>query len=194
MNRHQANGTDVVALNMSLGTYTCDLEGDDLLVTLVAALSMWDEAFPGSTTFAAGGNEEHNQQFWPGALDNVRAVAAANLDGQQVVWHEEEEIVYPGRSWINDVAPGSNLASLSGAGNTQSVGWSGSSFATAVASALLARGEDPFVDASRLNWWLDTPVDYDNVSGLTYTQSPDPTEPVIHVVSPETTVTVPTVP
>ncbi len=193
INRH-VNNTDVVALNMSLGTYTCDPEGDDLLVVLAAALRMWDAAFPGSTTFAAGGNEEHNQPFWPGALDNVRAVAAAGLNGQQVVWDaQQHESDYPGRPWINDVAPGSNLVSLAGAGNTQFVSWSGSSFATAVASALFARGEDPFVE-DKLNWWLDSPVNFENVSGLTYTETPDPLAPVIHVESPGVAGTVPTTP
>jgi hypothetical protein len=194
INRHASDGTEVAALNLSLGTYTCDPDGDDLLVVLAEAMEMWEGAFPGSTIFAAGGNEEHIQPFWPGALNDVRAVAAANLNGEQVVWENKDEVVYPGRRWIDDVAPGSNLVSLAGAGNTQFVSWSGSSFATAVASALFARGEDPTADPTGLTWWLDAPVNYDNITGLTYTQSPDPLEPVIHVQSPGSAVTVPTTP
>ena len=192
INRHVADGTDVAALNMSLGTYTCDPEGEDLLVVLAAALEMWSQAFPESELFAAGGNEEHDQPFWPGALATVRAVAAANLASEQVVWANQVEKAYPGRPWIDDVAPGSNLVSLSGV-NNQLVSWSGSSFATAVAAALFARPEEPTADRS-LDWWLDYPLDYDNIPGLTYTQTADPLEPVIHVDETGTPATVTTSP
>ncbi|MEX2250844.1 MAG: S8 family serine peptidase [Acidimicrobiia bacterium] len=172
--RH-AESQDVEALNMSLGTYTCDPNEDALLVTLVAALERWDTEI-GGQSFAAGGNEDYPAPFWPGALDTVRAVGAANQSGlgQQVVWVSNDEELAPPRYWIDDVAPGSNLVGLATPGpNTEGVvvAWSGSSFASAVAAALYARGDTPVRDYG-IDWWPDASVDYDAVSGLSYTKDP----------------------
>jgi hypothetical protein len=172
--RH-AESQDVEALNMSLGTYTCNPTEDALLVTLVAALERWDTMI-GAQSFAAGGNEVYPAPFWPGALDSVRAVGAANQSGlgQQVVWVNNDEELAPPRYWIDDVAPGSNLVGLATPGpNTEGVvvAWSGSSFASGVAAALYARGDSPVRD-SGIDWWPDANADYDAVSGLSYTIDP----------------------
>jgi hypothetical protein len=174
LQRHAQDG--VVGLNMSLGTYTCNPNSDALFVSLSTALQNWSTQFPGSQVFAAGGNEPATVPFWPGALPTVRAVGAANRAGNETVWGDDQSElpVTRSRNWIDDVAAGSELVSLAGFGatiNNDLVSWSGSSFATAVAAALYARGDTPVqvpTNGRTVSWWLSQPVDYDSIPGLTY--------------------------
>jgi len=156
------------ALNLSLGAYTC--ETDDEVVVLRKALQAWRTAFGHkSLIFAAGGNAETNARFYPAALPGVKAVAAGK-DGSDkvVVWDDSRnpvDIAAAERNWIDNSAPGLDLINHDGPGLP--VSWSGSSFATAVATALTVRGEGPTVGSDG-DWWLDKPIDYRNISGLSY--------------------------
>ena len=120
--------------------------------------------------------------FWPAAFstpalfpntnpafefadDRFHAVAAADPQGTETVWDSKAPtpVTSPGRPWVTDLAPGADLVGLAGGtfsdptlGNIPAlVCWSGSSFATAVASAMLA------------NPTTSSTLDY-SVAGLTY--------------------------
>ncbi|MGH8914465.1 MAG: S8/S53 family peptidase [Acidimicrobiia bacterium] len=155
----------VDALNLSLGTYTCDPGEDPVLVATTTALRLWFAKFPSSRLFAAGGNEEYNSPFWPAALSryqldpgidraSVGGVGALDQTMRQVVWGQGAAStaavvprLAPNRLWITDVAPGCDLLGLRGGleagGAPAVVAWSGSSFATAVSAAMYAAGVPP---------------------------------------------------
>ncbi|MGA7281471.1 MAG: S8/S53 family peptidase, partial [Acidimicrobiia bacterium] len=169
--RDLPDNATVPSLNLSLGTYTCDPGSDPLLLATNAGLDIWAAAHPESLVFAAGGNELNQTPFWPGALTSVDAVAAVDTNGDQVVWAEDAAtgavIPHPGggRPWINDTAPGCDLLGLRG-GTDQNgatvVAWSGSSFATAVASALHAR-EPLAIPPPKSYTYADSGVTYDDL-------------------------------
>lgn len=149
----------VAALNLSLGTYACDPGEDPTMITTMAAMRIWFGAFPDSTVFAAGGNEPYEAPFWPAGLstfpldgtidpDRVRGVGAVDEAAQQVVWAQVAGATAsvaprrpPQRVWVTDTAPGCDLLGLRGGVDDNGatvVAWSGSSFATAVSTALSA--------------------------------------------------------
>ncbi len=162
--RPELDDGNLLALNLSLGTYTCNPGRDPTMVTTMASMRLWFASFPNSTVFAAGGNEAYEAPFWPAGLsrfqldptiqtDWVRGVGAANGAGDQVVWGPAAVAPSavapkpaPQRLWITDVAPGCDLLGLRGgtaADTATVVAWSGSSFATAVNAALDAAGVPP---------------------------------------------------
>jgi hypothetical protein len=178
--RPELDDGNVVALNLSLGTYTCNPGRDPTMVTTMAAMRLWFASFPNSTVFAAGGNEAYEAPFWPAGLsrfqldptiqtDWVRGVGAANGAGDQVVWSPAAGAgtgagtgavaaarPAPPRLWVTDVAPGCDLLGLRGgtaADTATVVAWSGSSFATAVSTALDAAVVPPTS--------VGPPVEYD---------------------------------
>ncbi len=153
---------DITALNLSLGAYTCDADADPTLITTVAALNTWFDVYPNSTVFAAGGNEVPNGPLWPAALwyephslmtfdpGQIRGVAATDNDGTEVIWQRPTNaggtitaMKAPSRPWVNNLAPGCDLLGIRGGSETDTVSWSGSSFATAVSAALYARDLAP---------------------------------------------------
>jgi hypothetical protein len=154
--RPELTDRNVAALNLSLGTYTCDPGNDPTMVTTLAALRLWFTSFPSSRVFAAGGNEEYVAPFWPAGLstfqldpaiqpDWVRGMGAVNETGAQVIWSGTAAAATvtakpaPPRVWVTHIAPGCDLLSLRGgvdAGGATVVAWSGSSFASAVTAAL----------------------------------------------------------
>lgn len=174
------------ALNLSLGAYNCE-GGEAHLQILKAALRKWtnrfhtpiDESYEQadlSEIFAAAGNSERKQTVYPAGWDQVRGVGAAECGScAQVVWdHYHNVMPYPNpqRVWAHDTAPGSDLINLSGtldssgAPGIDLVQWSGSSFATAVASALYAnnpRARDPSGVC-----WPDIEMNCGDVDGLSY--------------------------
>lgn len=162
---------DVVALNLSLGGASSG-KGDPLMVMLEMAIDLWRNSFPREVpVFAAGGNRQSMSPIFPGAFGHVRAVAAATDGGIQVVWDENSTaapnppIPYSGRPWVNEVAPGSDLVSPSGVGPNEWVKWSGSSFATAVATGSYA-SRRPNEALGGLLWWPDRQTKASDIPGL----------------------------
>jgi hypothetical protein len=158
---------DVAALNLSLGG-SCD-EHDPGFVTLRIALDLWRNSFPKVPIFAAGGNTPDTSEVYPGAFEFVRSVAAAKDGGRQVVWDRTASrsgpLTAPDRPWITDVAPGSDLVSPSGRTRTEWVKWSGSSFATAVATASYVSNR-PMEASDGLIWWADRQTKAADIPGL----------------------------
>lgn len=158
---------DVAALNLSLGG-SCD-DHDPGFVTLRTALDLWRNSFPKVPIFAAGGNTPDTLEVYPGAFEFVRSVAAAKDGGQQVVWDRTSSrsgsVAAPDRPWITDVAPGSDLVGPSGRTKTEWVKWSGSSFATAVATASHVSNR-PMEAGDGLIWWADRQTKAAAIPGL----------------------------
>lgn len=157
----------VKALNLSLGAVQCGTS-DSFLLTLRSAIDLWRNHFgQGVPIFAAGGNSDDPYPVYPAALDCVRGVGAA-IDGEdnQQVWDDNgDPAVARTRAWIDDVAPGLGLRGAGGLTNEDVVEWSGSSFASAVATALQVSGSS-FVINNGVVYWQDRPVDYSAVAGL----------------------------
>ena len=163
--RHSSDGQpteDVKALNLSLGAYVCDPAKDVDLMTTFAMVGAWLSVFADSETavMAAGGNETNPSSasvandlipFYPAGLtswnvDGMHGIGAIAIDGAEIVWDvatKDQVDAVPGRTWITETGPGANLVNLSGGGDGETpelVCWSGSSFATAIASARYALG------------------------------------------------------
>jgi subtilisin family serine protease len=158
---------DVAALNLSLGG-SCD-DHDPGFVTLRIALDFWRNRFPKVPIFAAGGNTPDRLEVYPGAFEFVRSVAAAKDGGEQVVWDRTASrsgpLAAPDRPWITDVAPGSDLVGPSGRTRAEWVKWSGSSFATAVATANYVSNR-PMEASDGLIWWADRQTKAADIPGL----------------------------
>ena len=158
---------DVAALNLSLGG-SCD-DHDPGFVTLRIALDLWRNRFPKVPIFAAGGNTPDRLEVYPGAFEFVRSVAAAKDGGEQVVWNRTASrsgpLAAPDRPWITDVAPGSDLVGPSGRTRAEWVKWSGSSFATAVATANYVSNR-PMEASDGLIWWADRQTVAADIPGL----------------------------
>ncbi len=168
VDRHAGDPVD--ALNLSLGGYTCEKD-DPAMVALGVAIAYWLQRFPRAPIFAAGGNTPAKRPVYPGAFQHVRAVAAAIDGGDHVVWDPHSTTkpkpptVVPRRPWITDVAPGSNLLGPSGVSKDHVVKWSGSSFATAVATACYVSRRPMEVDID-LICWPAIKVPYGGIPGL----------------------------
>ncbi|CAN5859678.1 hypothetical protein BH23ACT4_BH23ACT4_09930 [soil metagenome] len=158
---------DVAALNLSLGG-SCD-DHDPNFVTLSVALDLWRNSFPNAPIFAAGGNTPDNLEVYPGAFEFVRSVAAAKEGGEQVVWDRTSSrsgsVTALDRDWITDVAPGSDVVGPSGVSADEWVKWSGSSFATAIATASFVSMR-PMEAHAGLVWWANRDVRYTDTPGL----------------------------
>jgi hypothetical protein len=85
------------------------------------------------------------------------------------VWDEKDKPRSPssGRDWVDDVAPGMDLIGLSGLSIDEAISWSGSSFATAVATASHVNG-GPVEVRGNLAYWPNERMLYGDVPGLTY--------------------------
>lgn len=158
--------SEIVALNLSLGATQCGAN-DGFLLTLQTALDMWRQAFGyDAPIFAAGGNSPSLEPVYPAAFPWVRAVAAADRKGRPVVWQQKvPQTPNPPRSWITDIAPGVRIHGLSGVSKDDTVWWSGSSFATAIATSQSVTGQPFEVDGAQ-TFWRDRTVDYGLISGL----------------------------
>jgi hypothetical protein len=161
------DGCAVDALNLSLGG-SCD-DHDPGFVSLRVALDHWRNSFPRVPIFAAGGNTPERLKVYPGAFEFVRSVAAARDGGEQVVWDRTSSrsgpLMAPDRHWITDVAPGSDLVGPSGRTRSEWVKWSGSSFATAVATASFV-SKRPMEASDGLIWWADRQTKAADIPGL----------------------------
>lgn len=174
--RHGEDEGDVRALNLSLGAHECPEAGSDFFLSLQAAVDAWRERFPKAPIVAAGGNSTCTAPVYPAAFEGVKAVAAAREGGlrskigsgggEVKVWHNGTEVNAPDRDWITDVAPGCDIIGLSGQDADHTIKWSGSSFATAVVSALIASNRySPTSDEGK-DWTPDRAVTYGDVNGL----------------------------
>lgn len=155
VNRHKSDPWKVKALNLSLGAVTCS-HHDPFYVTLAVAIDLWrDHMGRNAPVFAAGGNGTDGAPVFPGAFECVRAVGAGARGGHQKVWDSRgKESTDNRRDWITDVAPGVKVVGLSGYDKSQTVWWSGSSFATAIATASSVSGARFEVDAG-VTYWHD---------------------------------------
>lgn len=164
--RHSGNGHTVEALNLSVGGPSL---GNREMATVRSAIARWRETFPRAPIFAAAGNSTDPDRVYPAAFRSVRGVAAANQQGDQVVWDHgtETDPVPLERDWVDDVAPGSGLLALSGVSRDDAIKWSGSSFATAVATASYVNG-GPLQVREGLTYWPDRAMTYSNVPGLQF--------------------------
>ena len=162
--RH-AGSDEVVALNLSLGAYDCPDSGTFLLAMRIA-LEHWRENFD-AEIFAAGGNSECEAKVYPAAWKDldIRAVGAAAAGGDPIVWRDGAAVPDPGRDWITDWAPGSEILGLSGQSESHVIQWSGSSFACATATAASANGVGSTTVGAE-TWWTDQSVDYTSIPGL----------------------------
>lgn len=174
--RHGDDEGEVRALNLSLGAHECSESGSDYFLSLQAAVDAWRKRFPKAAIVAAGGNSTCTAPVYPGAFEGIKAVAAAREGGPRSkggsgggeirMWHNGTEVNAPDRHWITDVAPGCDIIGLSGQDADHTIKWSGSSFATAVVSALIVSEQyDPTSDDGK-DWTPDRAVTYDNVNGL----------------------------
>lgn len=166
VDRHSDERDKVDALNLSVGGTSL---GNLDMATIRSAVERWQEVFPRAPVFAAAGNTTSPRKVYPAALAAVRGVAAANHDGDQIVWDggNETDPVPAERKWVSDVAPGSGLLGLSGVDDTGAIRWSGSSFATAVATACYVNG-GPLEVSDGLSYWPDRAMTYGNVPRLQF--------------------------
>ncbi len=164
LERHK--GVCVVdALNLSIGGPT---EDDLVMVTLQQAVARWRAVFPKTPIFAAAGNTPEPETIYPAAFRYIRGVAAADGDGSQIVWAPDDSTVDPpARAWVDDVGPGSGLIGLGGRAPDDTIKWSGSSFAAAVASASYVNG-GPVEVAGGLAYWPNRAMRYGDVPGLQF--------------------------
>lgn len=166
VDRHYDEPDKVDALNLSVGGTSL---GNLDMATIRSAVERWRENFPRAPVFAAAGNTTSPRRVYPAALASVRGVAAANHDGDQIVWDggNETDPIPAWRKWVSDVAPGSGLLGLSGVSKDDAIKWSGSSFATAVATACYVNG-GPLEVVAGLSYWPDRAMTYGNVPGLQF--------------------------
>lgn len=164
--RHSHESDNVDALNLSVGGTSL---GNLDMATIRSAVERWREVFPRAPVFAAAGNTTSPRKVYPAALASVRGVAAANHDGDQIVWDggSETDPIPARRKWVSDVAPGSGLLGLSGVSKDDAIRWSGSSFATAVATASYVNG-GPLEVVDGLSYWPDRAMTYGNVPRLQF--------------------------
>ena len=129
----------VAALNLSLGAHSDSPCEDDFLLAVKLALVRWRQAFGDCPVFAAGGNVEaavNPNPAYPGAFEDVVAVGALDDFGVEVVWNAQGHTRDGSwRTWIDRRAYGVDRIGLSGNPDVPVVRWSGSSFATAEATA-----------------------------------------------------------
>jgi hypothetical protein len=133
-----ASKRKVAALNLSLGAHSDSPCEDDFLLAVKLALVGWRQEFD-CPIFAAGGNVEaavDPNPVYPGAFEDVVAVGALDDFGVEVVWNAQGHTSDGSwRSWIDERAYGVDRVGLSGNPKAPVVRWSGSSFATAEATA-----------------------------------------------------------
>lgn len=158
----------VKALNLSLGAPRCGGVDEGFLLIMKEALELWRTHFGNhAPIFAAGGNSVDPNPVYPAAFDGVRGVGAAiDNRSEQRVWAGDGTAQVAGaRIWIDDVAPGLGIHGSGGKTESHVVKWSGSSFASAVATGLYVSGA-PFQVADGVSYWQASPVVYSQVAGL----------------------------
>jgi hypothetical protein len=147
------------ALNLSLGAYIPDPGQPDLqLILLQNVLAKWE----GGPILAAAGNENLTLPHFPAALSNPDVVSVAAGDPSQAAVPTLPSGV--SSQWFDHIVPGVDLVGLAGGvdqdGDPRLVCWSGSSFATAVATAMTVQGNS-----------LTPDPHYGSVPGLSFIDS-----------------------
>jgi len=149
-------GDEKAVLNVSFGAPPVTTPGGAAVVPPLLGPAMRQLAArkPNLIVLASGGNQppHRGEDFaipYPAAFDRVVSVGAADEDGDWVLWDrdghpiEAEPYVGPWENHLDRLAPGVDLIAPAG---RKVVKWSGSSFATAVQSGVLAR-EGTLIDA-----------------------------------------------
>jgi hypothetical protein len=155
----------VEALNLAVGGPT---EEDLIMLTLQQAIARWRDVFPKTPIFAAAGNTPDPDMIYPAAFRYVRGVAAAGSDDGQIVWNADDTTAEaPAREWVDDIAPGAGLIGVGGRGGDDTIKWSGSSFAAAVAAASYVNG-GPVEVAGGLAFWPNRAMHYGDMPGLRF--------------------------
>lgn len=168
-------GEDAQVLNLSIGTYPCNIEENpppdqadfSLVATIRSSIDKWI-AVTDAPVIAAAGNELLDLDFYPAALQSVTGVGATGLTtegaGLVISWDDNGVRVKTSpqnhASWL---APGEDLVSYSEMNQVAS--WGGTSFATAVVSGLVAAGAQIPSSSTQAS------TDYDTVKGLSFLQS-----------------------
>ena len=140
--------SDIDIINLSLGGYT-----DHDTPPLAIETALQQIGAQRGAVVAAAGNQAIDRPFWPAALNSVLAVGA--VDDQGGKWSGASYSNFG--PWVDAVARGSNLQSTFGRGMTKvaqgatispsdpSIAfggwaeWDGTSFATPIAAAMIAR-------------------------------------------------------
>lgn len=148
----------VSALNLSIGGPAVDIPGR-AMVLLSAAIDSWREAHPRAPIFAAVGNSTDPRKVYPAAFREVRGVAACNAGGDPIAWlNQAGGLLQPSpqavarTKWTDDLASGAGLVGLSGHGD-EAIRWSGSSFATPIASGTYSTGASPTSVVDGITHW-----------------------------------------
>lgn len=162
VDRHRGGG-GVEALNLSVGGPSL---GKRPMALIQAALAYWRQQFPHCVVFAAAGNSDRPDPIYPAAFRHVRGVGAGQ-GGSEIVWASGAVQPISGRNWVDDVAPGDRLIGLSGRGPADAIDWSGSSFASAVATASYVLG-GPVETRGRISYWPNRSISYGDVPGLMF--------------------------
>ena len=161
VDEHANDEQPPVALNISMGGPLAD-GADDMLV-LRYAVARWYQAFPDSPVVASAGNADNQHLIYPAALSGVISVGAADGDGNEIVWDQNDQLLRTSdiplqRSWVGELAPGLDIAGCSGAGREDFICWGGSSAAAAVALGARLQGRQPTVKG-RFYYWSPTDID-----------------------------------
>ena len=185
----QSVGGGADFLNLSLGTYL-GLVGGVVLRPPAVEEQLARVIRRGVVVVAAGGNDKleaarwtgtsgrltHTPMFYPACHDMVIAVGAADAAGQARKWDHGSDVA-EWDPWWNVTAPGVDLVGAPfvdvGAEEDVAVGWSGSSFAAACLTGLLAAGTlaiEPEVLITRrvTSSWTQPVTTYAAASGLVW--------------------------
>jgi subtilase family protein len=139
---------DIDVINLSLGGYT-----DHDEPPLAIAMALRTMADRGPAVVAAAGNQAASRPFWPAAFEQVLAVGAVENQGGK--WSKAGYSNYG--QWVDVTARGTNLQSTFAKAKTKVAqgattspsdptiafggwaAWDGTSFATPIAAAMIAR-------------------------------------------------------
>jgi hypothetical protein len=139
---------DIDVINLSLGGYTDHDEPPLAISTVLAGM-----ADGGPAVVAAAGNQGATRPFWPAAFDQVLAVGAVENQGGK--WSKADYSNFG--QWVDVTARGTNLHSTFASAKTRVAqgtttspsdpiiafngwaAWDGTSFATPIAAAMIAR-------------------------------------------------------
>ncbi len=169
------DGLDLDALNLSFGTYGMSTDNGiyELLglpldpaagsklappAILSAALALLKTEIDSDIQiFAAGGNQDHVSPMFPAAFQEVTGVGILSTSGDDklVLWDQAHQpdkeklrATYP---WITQFEVGCDLIGIATSVDSQVTIWSGSSFATPVATARSTESGADFPSSSLLS-------------------------------------------
>ncbi len=160
---HERNDPPPVGLNISMGGELAT--GSEAMLLLSLAVNKWLATFKTAPIVASAGNKASEDNVYPAALPGVISVAAADSDGNEIVWTDSDaqppEVANApvqaqaenlNRTWVSELAPGLDVAGCSGFRRSDFICWGGSSPAAAIALAARLQGERPRPEGRLLDW------------------------------------------